>query len=163
MFRSKRTTIPPPSSIRSAALRLLTRRDYTSLELRDKLIDRGYLADDVDALLSDLTTRGLLDDRRAAEAHARTASRIKGRGRVRIARELEARGIARSVITDLVAELPASDEAAAIARFIERKRLPKRLDPAARRRLFQQLLRRGFPVDAISKALREHRHMDEDE
>ena len=40
---------------------------------------------------------GTLDDRRAGAAHVRTASRVKGRGRLRIRRELEARGIDRTL------------------------------------------------------------------
>jgi len=141
-------------SARAAALRLLTRRDYTTAEIRAKLIDREFDVEEVDAAINSLNQAGLLNDRRAATAHVRTASQIKHRGRLRIRRELEARGIERALISQVLAELPARDETAGIETFLARKRLPPELDPAQRRRLFGQLMRRGFSADAISKALR---------
>ena len=144
----------PPVTARAAALQLLGRRDYTTAELRRKLLDREYSAPDVADAIERLTSAGLLDDRRVAIAHVRTAGTVKGRGRLRIQRELEARGIDRALIRELVASLPAADEAVAIERFLARKRLPARLTASERRRVFQQLLRRGFPADAVLKALR---------
>jgi len=141
------------ASARSSALRLLSRREYTTSELRQKLLDRDLPEADVDEALRALTTSRILDDRRAGAAHIRTASRIKGRGRLRIQRELEARGLDRALIRELLAELDPADELAAIRRFATRKRLPATLTPAERRRVFQQLLRRGFSADAIAKAL----------
>jgi regulatory protein len=139
---------------RSVALRLLARRDYTSTELRAKLLERDIEAADVEAVVGSLTEERLLDDRRVAAAHARTASQIKHRGRLRIRRELEARGIDRASITEVLDELPEADEASGIDLFLRRRRAPLPLDAAGRRRLFNQLMRRGFSADAISKALR---------
>jgi regulatory protein len=144
-------------SARATALRLLSRRDYTTSELRQKLLDREFAEADIDEALRSLTADRLLDDRRAAAAHVRTASQIKGRGRLRIQRELEARGVDRDLVRDLLADLPAGDDLAAIDRFLSRKRLPPRLSAADHRRVFQQLLRRGFPADAIAKALAKRR------
>jgi regulatory protein len=138
---------------RSVALRLLARRDYTSAELRAKLVEREVEPADVEAVIGSFTQEKLLDDRRVAAAHARTASQIKHRGRLRIRRELEARGIDRAAITEVLGELPEADEAAGIALFLQRKR-PPMLDAAGRRRLFGQLMRRGFSADSIAKALR---------
>jgi regulatory protein len=136
------------------ALRLLMRRDYTSAELRDRLLDKGVTDADADDCVARLTADRTLDDRRVALAHVRTARDIKGRGRLRIERELIQRGIAPALAHEAVAILPGDDEQAQIARVLARKRLPARLSLAERRRLFQHLLRRGFPADAISKALR---------
>ena len=144
----------PTSSVRGAALSLLGRRDYTTSELRTRLIEKGHdpgeVAEQIDALTSD----GSLNDVRVAASHIRIASQIKGRGRMRIRQELQARGIAKAVIEPLLAEMPSEDEDAAIQKFLARKRLPETLDTAARNRVFQQLMRKGFTPDAISKALR---------
>jgi regulatory protein len=133
---------------------MLGRRDYTVIELRRRLTDRGYPDDDIDTVVADLVADGSLNDSRVAAAHARTASGIKGRGRHRIQRELDARGVARDLARDTAGAISAAEETAAIDRFLERKHLPARPDAAARRRVFQQLLRRGFPTDAIARALR---------
>lgn len=150
---------PPPArpagSVRAAALRLLGRRDYTTAELTAKLIDRGYSHDEVSRALGQLAGDGLVDDRRAAAAHVRTASRVKGRGRLRIARELEARGLAPPVIADALSALTPDDETREIERLLERRRLPGRPDAAQRRRIFQHLLRRGFSAELIAAVLRQ--------
>jgi regulatory protein len=148
---------------RSFALRLLSRRDYATSEIRAKLIDREFTSAEIDAAIRSLSEAGLLDDRRVAAAHVRSASQVKNRGRLRIRRELEARGIERGVISQVLADLPEADEAAGIETFLQRKRLPQTLDPAARRRVFGQLMRRGFSADAIAKALRKHGKDDSEE
>lgn len=144
---------PPTGTPRLAALRFLGRRDYTAAELVKRLTDRGYPEDDVRTAVERLTADGAIDDRRTAMAHVRTASRIKGRGTVRITRELEARGIPTALIREATATLSADDDRRSIDRFLARKSLPRPLPHDQRRRLFQQLLRRGFPTAIISAAL----------
>jgi len=153
---------PPASQTWTDALRLLMRRDYTAAELRNRLLDKGHTDENADECISRLLADGTLDDRRVALLHVRTARDIKGRGRLRIERELIQRGIASSLAHELVASLPAEDEQAQLARILARKRLPARLSLPERRRLFQHLLRRGFPAEAISKALRSRGQEEED-
>lgn len=133
---------------------MLSRRELSCVELTDRLIDRGFAREDVDAAVARLADRRFVDDRRAAFAHVRTASRLKGRGRLRIQRELESRGFSRELTREALAEIPPDDDMEAIRRFIERKRRTADNTPAARRKLFNQLLRRGFPAGMISKALK---------
>jgi regulatory protein len=152
--RSSRPDEPPTADPRAVALRLLTRRDYTTSEIERKLTDHGYETAAIADVIQSLTRAGLLDDRRAGAAHVRTSSRIKGRGKLRIARELEARGIGRALVRELTAGLSADDESAALARVIARMRVPATMDRQTRQRLFGRLLRRGFSPDAVSKALR---------
>lgn len=149
------------SQARATALRLLTRRDYTTKELRTKLLDRDLPEDEVTSVLADLAADGVLNDRRVADSFVRVASTIKGRGRLRIARELEQRGIDRATVREALAALPTDDEAESLRKVIQRKRLPARLDQAGHRRVFAQLIRRGFPADLIAKALRSREPEDE--
>jgi regulatory protein len=150
---------PPRDSARTAALRLLSRRDLTRAELTVRLLERGYPPSDVDTVVSQLVADRSVDDQRAALSHVRLASRVKGRGRLRIRRELEARGITRDVAQSAVGELSADDDLKTIRRYLEKKRVGAGSPPSERRRVFQQLVRRGFPADAIAKALR----MDDDD
>jgi regulatory protein len=148
------------SSARGTALHLLSRRDYTAAEIRRKLTDREFPDDEIESAIQGLQSARLLDDRRAGAAHIRTASRLKHRGRLRIQRELEARGIDRAVVRELMAEWPGADEAEALQHVLRRRRASGPLSPAERRRLFQQMLRRGFAADLIAKALRSDEHDD---
>ena len=140
-------------SLRGTALRLLSRRDYTSSELRKKLLERDHDADAVDTLIQDLTASRLLDDRRVAASHVRTAAAIKGRGRLRIARELAARGLPKDIVSEALGAVEKQDEAAAIRKILTRKKWPATPSLAERRRMFQHLLGRGYPSDAIGRAL----------
>ena len=144
----------PRGNPRAAALRLLGRRDYTSAELSTKLGARGYPEAEIDAALRRLAGDGLVDDRRVAASFIRVASRVKGRGRIRIERDLAARGVDADVIREALEALPAEEDDEAIERILEKRSLPARLGLADKRRLYQQLLRRGFPTDAVSRALR---------
>jgi regulatory protein len=145
---------PPTSSVRGAALTLLGRRDYTAAELRTRLIEKGHDPGEVSEQIELLTADGTINDQRVAASHIRVASQVKGRGRMRIRQELMARGVAKPVIESLLSEMPAEDEDAAIQKFLSRKRVPEKLDTPARNKVFQQLMRKGFAADAISKALR---------
>lgn len=151
--RSDASRASPPGTPRLAALRLLGRRDYSAAEITTRLVDRGYEPADVDAVVAALVADGAIDDRRTAFAHVRTAARIKGRGAHRIRRELEARGIAAAVITEAMAQVSPEDDRTAIARLLARRRRTSPIPPDERRRLFAQLMRRGFAADAIARAL----------
>jgi regulatory protein len=158
-MRRRRAPSDPPAdsssaAIRAAALRLLGRRDYTRTELGSKLTTRGYPGDIVNDVLTQLAADGLVDDRRAAAAHVRTASRVKGRGRQRIARELTARGVDADVAAQALGQISPDDERAALRRILERTPLPPHPTPADRRRVFQRLVRRGFSIDLVAKMLR---------
>jgi regulatory protein len=136
---------------------MLSRREYTAAELRTRLLAREHTEEDVAAALASLTEDRLLDDRRVAISHVRVAASVKGRGRLRIARELEARGVDKAILREAMATLPPEDETEAIRRVLRRKALPRPLTAQDHRRLFGQLLRRGFSADFIARALKEHK------
>lgn len=145
--------MPDPRTARAAALTLLSRRDYTAAELESMLTDKGHEPDAIALVIADLIAQRTLDDRRTAAAHVRRAAAIKGRGRVRIARELQARGISRELIDEALGTVARDDEVAAIRKILTRKRYaatPTRLE---RQRMYRHLLGRGFPADLIGRAL----------
>jgi regulatory protein len=146
----------PSDRVRLTAITLLSRRDYTAHEIQKRLVEKGASAEDAAAMVASLIAERLIDDRRTAAAQVRTATQIKGRGRHRIARELEARGIGKDVVHQTLAELTPEDEEAQIRRILRAKRAPAEPDPATRQRLFQHLMRRGFSTDAIARVLRTH-------
>ena len=143
----------PAGAVRLAALRLLGRRDYTTAELTTRLIDRGYVPEEVAATVARLIADGSLDDRRAARNHVRIATQVKSRGRVRILGELRARGIDETVAHEMLSDVSAEDDRRAIERFLARQPTGGPPSPAIRNRLFRKLLRRGFPANAIAAVL----------
>jgi regulatory protein len=138
-------------------LKLLGRRELSVAQLRSRLIDRDHPAEETDQAIATLLETGALDDRRVARAYARTASKIKGRGRLRVTRELQAMGIANEVVAEAVAEVFSDlDERALIDRAIQKKlrggKKPSTMQERAR--LYQFLMRQGFTPAAVSAALR---------
>ena len=133
---------------------MLGRREWSRAELTARLTARGFNPDEVEAAVARLADSRSLDERRAAFAHVRTASRLKGRGRLRIQRELEVRGFSRDVVREALAEIPPDQDLDGITRFIDRKRRTLDNTPAGRRRLFNQLIRRGFSAEMIAKVLK---------
>jgi regulatory protein len=131
----------------------LARRDYTSAELSTRLARRGYAADAVAEALAALIADDSVNDERVAAAHVRTSTGVKGHGRLRVKSELLARGLPRATIDEALKALETTDERDALVRILKRKRYPERPTRAERQRMYQHLLRRGFPADLIRSVL----------
>ncbi len=146
----------------SEALKLLSRRELTASQVRERLLRKEFSEQDADEAIARLRANRTIDDRRAAVAIARTHALVKARGRLRIARELTARGvppdIARAALDEVFGELSEPE-------LLERA-LRKRLrsghirDQAQFRRLYAYLLRLGYPTDAIVGLLKRHMKPD---
>jgi SOS response regulatory protein OraA/RecX len=139
------------------ALKLLARRELSVEGLRARLLDRDYPPEDVQNAIDHLLESGALNDARVARAYARTAARVKGRGRLRVVRELHAMGITRDVAAEAVADVFGDlDERTMIARALQKKLRgkPRISSPAEHARLYQFLMRQGFSPAGVVAALR---------
>ena len=106
----------------AVALGWLARRELSASQVRSRLLDRHHTPEESDAAVAKLLATGALYDRRVARAYARTALSIKGRGRLRVARELHTMGIAREVAAEAIAEVFADvDESALVNKAIAKK------------------------------------------
>jgi regulatory protein len=141
----------------AAALRLLAGREMSGARVRERLGARGFPEDVVTETVERLTAAGVIDDTRAARAAARTLVMVRHRGRHRVSRELEHLGFDKDVAVDAARRaLADAGEPAVLAKVVASKLRGQRSipDPAAYRRLFAALLRRGFPADLVRTALR---------
>ena len=142
------------------AVRMLARRELSVAQVRSRLADREHAPDAIDSAIEVLVESGALDDTRVAKAYARTASGVKGRGRLRVQRELVEMGIAKDVAAEAIAEVFGDlDERALIDKAIKKKLRftagpRKTLSLQERSRLYQFLMRQGFTPAAVSAALR---------
>ena len=134
-----------------AAVAFLARRDYASGELAAKLRERGYDPGVVQALVTDLAARRLLDDARYA-GHFVAYHRARGQGPLRIRRELEGFGVAGVLVDEALATVP---DWAAVAREVRQRRFgaepPSEWAEKGRQARFLQY--RGFSNDHIRSAL----------
>jgi SOS response regulatory protein OraA/RecX len=135
-------------------------------ECRARLLERDHPADQIDKAITLLVENGSLDDARVARQHARTAVEVKGRGRLRVARELQARGIDRSIATAVIAEVFGEfDERSLVARAIAKTQRTRGrpMDTKAYARIYQHLLRQGFTPAVVAAELRKLRRNTDDE
>jgi regulatory protein len=138
------------------ALHLLARRALTIAECRARLIDRGHSREQIDAAIEHLRETGGLDDGKVARAQAQTAVDIKGRGRLRILRELAARGVDQETASQAVGDVfKDRDERTLVNRAVQKK-LRGRPRPSTQElaRLYQHLMRQGFTPAVVSAAIR---------
>lgn len=131
-----------------AALRALARRGYGRLDLRRRLLGRGYALPAVEAALARLAGRGWLDDVGFA-THYAALQAARGKGPARLVTELLRQGIDRAVAEAAVGRALADEgiDPAAQARAVARKRarqLRHLPGPVRKRRLLAFLGRRGF-------------------
>lgn len=142
------------------AYRLLAIRLRSRGELMDRLRRRGIPGESVDALLSDFTRRGLIDDKRFAEAWVRGRLALRPSGKARLRQELLRKGISREIIDHAIAATMSEhgENEFALALTLARARarrfqgLPRE---TAYRRLGGLLQRRGFPAGVIARVLGE--------
>jgi regulatory protein len=137
------------------ALGWLARRELTEKQIRQRLARRACEPDAIDEAVTRLKAERALDDTRVAGAFARTAVRLKGRGPIRLERDLQAlgidRGAARAAVRDVLAD---TDEATLARQALARRwRRADRPEPADAARLYRALLRQGFGPSAARGAL----------
>ena len=136
---------------------MLARREHSVAEIRSRLLDREHPADEIDAAIERLLETRALDDSRVARAYARTALTVKGRGRLRVQRELQVMGIAREIAGEAIAEVFGDlDERSLIDKAIQKKLRGGRklVTLQERARVYQFLMRQGFTPAAVSAAMR---------
>jgi SOS response regulatory protein OraA/RecX len=142
------------------ALKMLARRELSTEGVRVRLQDRGFPAEAIEGAIARLLESGALDDGRVARAYARTAATIKGRGRLRVLRELHEMGIRGDVAAEALGEVFGElDERAMIAQAVQKKLRgrAKPTTPNEYAQLYQFLMRQGFSPAGVSAAIRRFR------
>jgi len=131
-----------------AGLRALARRAHARFDLRRRLLQKQHPPAAVDGALDRLSAAGLLDDARFAADYA--ASRVhRGRGPVRLVRDLQAQGVDRGIAEQAVRSSLAAegvDPTHAVRALAEKRarQLAGLPAPVRKRRLVAFLTRRGF-------------------
>ena len=145
---SERVGADDPAAVRAKALELLARREHSRLELRQKLIQRGFPADRIEPALDQLVEERVLDEARFAELYA-CGRADKGYGPLRIGRELRERGVSQDLVDTVLAGL--EDDWLPKLRELHRKRFKALVpaDAAGRMRQTRVFRQHGFTLDQI--------------
>jgi regulatory protein len=141
-----------------AVLRALERRSFARADLGRRLVRKGHRPEVVEQALDRAAGVGLLDDAAFARSFVETRS-ARGRGPVRLLRDLLAMGVERRIIDAAIsAHWDEAPDREAMPRAMVARRawqlgpLPR---DAKRRRLLAFLARRGFTGPAARDLVRE--------
>ena len=146
-------------AVRAAAIALLARRDFATVELCRRLESYGYDSSVVGASITELAAERIVNDARFSENYvAYHASR--GHGPARIAADLKARGLPRDFIETALATISnwrARAQAVRSRRF--GAEVPQSWPEKSRQARFLQY--RGFSADHIRAALGTDLNLDD--
>ena len=134
----------------AAALRLINHHDRTELEVRNKLSDKNFPGEIIDAVTEQLISESFINDRRYAEYYITCYSGKRSKRRIMM--DLANKGISQDIISEYIDEC---DNNAAVMKAY-RKQLIKRgisegddIDRKDIEKIAASLYRQGFSTDDI--------------
>ena len=139
------------AEVKLYALKMLATREHSKWELKRKLCAKKIHRELIEAALGQLVDEGAQDDRRYAESYVRVRS-MRGYGPVKIGRELEERGVEKTIITEKIMNANLDwNRLANSAHFKKFKSRPETIYERLRQTRFLQY--RGFTFEQIRDAL----------
>jgi regulatory protein len=153
------------SSLYQKCLILLSRRDHSQWELKQKLSakeSQPALTNpaDLDQVLQRLVEEGYQSDQRFAEAFIR-ARQNKGFGLVRLKQELKQKGVDEQIITNTLAQIPDTQQNDQILKVWRKKYTAPPETPKHQAQQTQFLLYRGFSHQQIRELFHKLKEMQD--
>ncbi|MBQ4207511.1 MAG: regulatory protein RecX [Clostridia bacterium] len=139
---------------------LLSRRDHSEKELREKLRQKGF-SEGADEAIERLRGYGYVDDARFAARYAAELQRVKHYGKKRIEQELFRKGVDRAVIAETLEGL--TFDADDLVSLIERKYAGRLGTEKGVSQTVAALQRRGYGYREIKDALEQLAQKTEEE
>ena len=148
--RAKKERAPKaPPSARNIALRMVSMRDYSSRSLREKLVEKGFSACEIDEVLVFLREKRFLDDIRYGKNLIRYMAERRYFGAYKIRMELSLK-LDREWIDQLLPDELELYDFSALARELVQK---PQLRGKSREALIRKLKANGYGVQEIRYAL----------
>ena len=139
-------------SAKSVAVKLLSRREHSAFEIRDKLQKRDFEEQEIAQAISDLEQGGWLSDERYAEAYIRMRQQ-KGFGPLRIAMELNERGVDERIIDTYLQDVEDSWQQILEQQYLKKYKNRPVEDYSDKAKRIRFLQYRGFHLDAICRLI----------
>lgn len=159
--RRHKLSAPTKTSLKEAmntAVRILTYRDHSKYELKQKLQQRGFTSEVIDTVISECKRLNYIDDQRTARVYISQLKR-KCFGKRHIRMALKKKRLSGIVIEKMLLENYSEAEDRANARKLLEKKLKtfnREEDPQKRRyKIYRFLYARGFSPALISDLIRD--------
>ncbi len=136
----------------NAAAHYLSYRPRSEFELRERLRQRGFDGDSVEAVITKLKEQGLVDDTAFAQFWKDNRESFSPRSQWLTKLELRRKGVANNIIDQVVDDID-NDDSAYRAALSKARSLPLSDYQSFHRRLGEYLKRRGFGYGVINHSL----------
>ena len=148
-----------PDAAYVAGLKIIARRELSVSEVKTRLLHKGYRTEDVESAISQLMKERALDDHRTAHTIIQRAIQVKNWPKQRVKDELTRRGIMDEVAINTVEEAFSDiNERMLLDKIIDQRLSSCELNDRQLQRLYQSLLRRGFPAEDVTAVLETRLH-----
>ena len=148
--RAQMTMPSPQPSLKGRALRLLSQREHSRLELERKLAEHETEPGQLAKALDELQARGFISEERVVESviHRRAAKL----GTARVKQELQSKGLSTEAMTEALEQLR-NTELARAREVWARKFGEPATEPKERARQMRFLISRGFAAEVVRKVV----------
>ncbi len=141
----------PTLSLKGRALRLLSQREHSRLELERKLAEHAASPEELARVLDELEARGFISQARVIESVLHRCSPRFGAARIR--QELAGKGLDAEAVSQALAGLKASEAERAHEVWQRKFGGQAPTDPKERARQARFLLARGFAAEVVRRVV----------
>lgn len=147
-----------PRQVLTKMEELCSRAEYSSGEVRMRVIRMGIPPQMADRIVNRLVETRFIDDERFARVFVREKLTYARWGRQKIIAALYKKGIERSIINETVDQIDIDEYTSILANLLQAKMRsigadPQRLDNVSKAKLYRFAASRGFESSVISSAL----------
>ncbi|MBD3616146.1 MAG: RecX family transcriptional regulator [Gracilimonas sp.] len=138
--------------------RILSRRDHSRKELKDKAYKKGYSDSFVDEILDEFEQKEYIDDQKFARKYVTEKFEFNNWGPYKIRTQLFKKGISKQVTEQIIKEVFGDDAIKeSMLALVEKKKQRYRREPEEKRRkkVFDFLMRKGYDSENILKNIDE--------
>ncbi len=142
-------------ALKTYFLRLLSRRDHSKKELKDKALQKGFLSTQIEGILNELSEKGYINNLEFAASFTRDKFRFNKWGVNKIRAELRKKGIQEKEISSALSQIDTSIQSECIQELIvkHKARFLRVIPEKRRKKVFDFLLRKGYDSSIISSNL----------
>ncbi|MDR9419703.1 regulatory protein RecX [Gracilimonas sp.] len=143
---------------REYMFRILSRRDHSRKELKDKAYKKGYSGHYIEDILDEFESKEYIDDHKFAMTFAQEKFEFNNWGPYKIRNQLFKKGIAKSVIEKCIEEAFGAEAIKeTMFELIQKKKKRYLREPEEKRRkkIFDFLMRKGYDSNSILKSIDE--------
>lgn len=148
--------------LREYFLRLLTRRDHSKLELKQKAMNKGIALKFMDEVFEEFESLNYLNEDRFVKAFALEKGKFYGWGNLKIKMELKKKGISDAMIQQHVDETDTDLLKDQMLTLILKKatRFKRESDALKKKKkIYEHLVRKGYPSDVIMRYIEDYAKM----